>query len=260
MVEKISLGSLEPYALILAHGDDEIGAIPIVLRNQPTLVCYLTNGSGIGQSNLSEKREHEIRRSWGILSSDLEIMNFGGNFEIPDGALHASLTKNHLEILKDAIANSGVKSIVTTHAEGGHQDHDTSFMVSQYLSLILKIDLFSFPLYCQSSVSKKLYRVMGLPGLGSKCEIKSLRIRIRSFVLAIELMLNYRSQWRTWIGLGLPLLFAMIRRYQFIKPSFVSLTSYPAANSLFYESRGRADRVTVTSHWLKIGIISNKGS
>jgi len=258
MINKNSLGIIEPYALILAHGDDEIGAIPIVLRNPPALVIYLTNGSGIGESDLSEKREREIRRSWGILYSDSEVINFGSDFEIPDGALHSSLTLAHLEILEKLLTDSDVKFLVTTHAEGGHQDHDTTFMVSQYLSLKLEVGLFSFPLYCQSSFSKKLFRVMSSHGSGIKNEIKSMQIRIRSLVTAIRLICNYRSQWKTWIGLSLPLLFAMIRKYQFLEPTYVSLNSYPEASILFYESRGRADRASVTSHWSKIGIISNK--
>jgi hypothetical protein len=229
-----------------------------VLKNPPTVVFYLTNGSGIGENNLSKKREREIKQSWGILKSDSEIINFGSDFKIPDGMLHSSLTVDHLEILRELVKKSGVKFIVTTHAEGGHQDHDTSFMVSQYLSLKLNIGLFSFPLYCQSSFSKKLFCVMNTNGPGIKSEMRGLQIRFRSFVTAIRLISNYRSQWRTWIGLGLPLLFAMIRKYQLLKPTYVSIDNYPTADILFYESRGRADRASVTSHWSKIGIISSK--
>jgi hypothetical protein len=258
MIKKLDFGIPKPYALLLAHGDDEIGAIPIVLKNPPTLVLYLTNGSGIGEFNLSKKREREIVRSWGILNSDSEIINFGNNFEIPDGMLHSSLTLDHLKILEELVTKSHVKFIVTTHAEGGHQDHDTSFMVSQYLSVKLNIGLFSFPLYRQSSFSKKIFSVMNSKGSGIKNEMRSSQMRLRSFVTSIRLISNYRSQWRTWIGLGFPLLFAMIRKYQLLKPTFVSLDNYPAADNLFYESRGRADRASVTSHWLKIGIISNK--
>ena len=241
MTNKNGLGISEPYALMLAHGDDEIGA-----------------RSGLGESDLSEKREREIMRSWRILYSDSEVINFGSDFEIPDGALHSSLTVAHLEILEKLLSYSGIKFIVTTHAEGGHQDHDTTFMVSQYLSLKLEVGLFSFPLYSQSSFSKKLFRVMISHGSGIKNEIKGMQIRVRSFVTAIQLIFNYRSQWKTWIGLSLPLMFAMIRKYQFLEPTYVSLNSYPESSILFYESRGRADRASVTSHWSKIGIISNK--
>jgi LmbE family N-acetylglucosaminyl deacetylase len=258
MINKNDLGIIEPYALMLAHGDDEIGAIPIVLKNPPVLVIYLTNGCGIGEIDLSEKRECEIKRSWRILNSDSEVINFGSDFEIPDGALHSSLTVAHLEILEKLLADSGAKFILTTHAEGGHQDHDTTFIVSQYISLKLEVGLFSFPLYCQSTFSKKLFRVMSSHGLGIKNEIKDIQMRVRSFVTAIQLIFNYRSQWKTWIGLSLPLLFAMIRKYQFLEPTYVSLNNYPEANILFYVSRGRADRASVTSHWSKIGIISNK--
>ena len=99
---------------------------------------------------------------------------------------------------------------------------------------------------------------MNTQGSGINSEIKGAQIRFRSFVTTIRLIANYRSQWKTWIGLGLPLLFAMIRRYQLVKPTYVSLGNYAAANSLFYESRGRADRASVTSHWSKIGIIANE--
>lgn len=258
MLRESDLEITKPYALLLAHGDDEIGAIPILLENPPTLVLYLTNGGGIGEKNLSKKREIEIGRSWEILNYDSEIVCFGNDFDIPDGMLHSSLTVDHLKILKELVSKSGVKVIVTTHAEGGHQDHDTSFMVSQYLSLKLDISLISFPFYCQSSFSKKLFSVMNTHGSGITSEMKGLRTRFGSFVTAIRLISNYRSQWKTWIGLGLPLLFAMTRKYQLLKPTYVSLNNYPEANNLFYESRGRADRASVTSHWSKIGVISDK--
>jgi hypothetical protein len=99
---------------------------------------------------------------------------------------------------------------------------------------------------------------MSSHGLGIKNEIKDIQTRVRSFVTAIQLIFNYRSQWKTWIGLGLPLLFAMIRRYQLLKPTYVSLGNYAIADTLFYESRGRADRASVTSHWSKVGIIANE--
>jgi hypothetical protein len=258
MIRDFDLEIMGPYALLLAHGDDEIGAIPIVLKNPPTLVLYLTNGSGIGENDLSRKREVEIVRSWGILNFYSEITNFGADFEIPDGMLHSSLTVDHLRILEELVTNSGVKYILTTHAEGGHQDHDTSFIVSQYLSLKLNIGLFSFPLYCQSHFSKKLFSVMNKQGSGIKFEINGLQMRFRSFVTAIRLISNYRSQWKTWIGLGLPLLFAMLRRYQLLKPTYISLGNYAVADALFYESRGRADRASVTSYWSKVGIIANE--
>jgi hypothetical protein len=35
MVREFDLKIMKPYALLLAHGDDEIGAIPIVLKNPP---------------------------------------------------------------------------------------------------------------------------------------------------------------------------------------------------------------------------------
>lgn len=257
MVKEFDLEITKSYALFLAHGDDEIGAIPIVLKHPPALVLYLTNGGGVGEKNLSKKREREIGRSWEILNSDSEIVCFGSDFDIPDGMLHSSLTVDHLKILKELVSKSGVKFIVTTHAEGGHQDHDTTFMVSQYLSLKLDIALISFPLYCQSSFSKKLFSVLSTHGSGFMSEIKDLRTRFRAFVIAIRLISNYRSQWKTWIGLGLPLLFAMTRKYRLLKPTQISLTNYPAANDLFYESRGRAHRASVTSHWSKIGIISD---
>ena len=85
MIKEFDLEIMKSYALFLAHGDDEIGAIPIVLKNPPALVLYLTNGGGIGEKNLSKKREREIGRSWEILNSDSEIVCFGNDFDIPDG-------------------------------------------------------------------------------------------------------------------------------------------------------------------------------
>jgi len=113
-------------------------------------------------------------------------------------------------------------------------------------------------LYCQHSIMKKLYSVMNTHGSGIKNEIRGLRIRFRAIVTAIRIMSIYRSQWKTWIGLGLPLAIAMTRKFQILKPNYVSMENYPESDFLFYESRGRADRASVTRHWSEIGIISDK--
>ena len=60
MVKEFDLEITKSYALFLAHGDDEIGAIPIVLKHPPALVLYLTNGGGIGEKNLSIKRKINV--------------------------------------------------------------------------------------------------------------------------------------------------------------------------------------------------------
>jgi hypothetical protein len=98
---------------------------------------------------------------------------------------------------------------------------------------------------------------MNTHGSYIKSEMGGLRTSFLSFVTAIGLISNYRSQWKIWIGLGLLLLFTMLRKYQFLNPTYVSLSNYPEANILFYEPGGHADGASVTSHGSKIGIISD---
>jgi len=244
-----------PYALVLAHGDDEIGALPFILANPPDFVLYLTDGSGIGNKSLSQTRFVEIGKSWQIISRKVKIIHFGLSFGISDGNLHAQLTPDHIEKLILLLSSSGVKTLMTTYAEGGHQDHDTSFMLSQFLSLKLGMRLLSFSLYSQSSISNKFFSVMQERGAGERIQISKMHVRANSLFKALRLMLNYRSQLKTWAGLGLPVLFSMTRRFVFLKPSLVTLADYPESDKLFYHSRRRAIRGEVISSWSKLGII-----
>jgi hypothetical protein len=46
------------YASFFAHGDDEIGAIPIVLKNSSLLVLYSSNIRVIAEKELSKFSRH----------------------------------------------------------------------------------------------------------------------------------------------------------------------------------------------------------
>jgi hypothetical protein len=244
-----------PYALVLAHGDDEIGAIPFILKNPPLLVLYLTDGRGIGEKSHSATRYVEIEHSWHIISEKVRIVHFGFDLGIPDGSLHSQFTPDHLAELISLLTNSGVENLVTTYAEGGHQDHDTVFMISQFLSSKLGLGILSFSLYRQSLISRKLFVVMKESGAGERIEICDTKIRIKTLLKAMRVMFNYKSQLKTWIGLGAPILFSYMRKFVLSIPKWVSLADYPDSGKLYYESRGHADRVEVIRSWSKLGII-----
>ena len=221
--------SPEKRLFVLAHPDDELMCIPLLLEpNCETFILYLTD------SDYGERiREAELfiskMRSYGTQIQILKLAE-----QLSDGNIHTQATSSLIEECI-ILANSwGVDKIVTTAYEGGHQDHDSCFVVSFITSNLLNIPLFQFSTYRQGPLS---YSVMVKLSNAKIIKFSKVRALIQLF-LGIYF---YRSQKKTWFGLGF---FVMMRylRGEFNSFSRVEEEHRIVVQDIFYERRKRADR------------------
>jgi hypothetical protein len=202
---------------LLAHQDDEIVALHLCSESKNNSVIYLTDGVRRGAKFGTELRIQEAKKVWGEIDKGALLNFFGTKYAIRDGSLVETLNAEHLMELVSICKAQDIQEIVTLQLEGGHQDHDVTSILAEELSRRLKIRLLTFPAYRALHHRFPVYSVMTLDRNASRHsfepEVKKLKIAIQS----ISLMTRYRSQTRTWIGLG-PFVFL---KYLLGKPRYL---------------------------------------
>lgn len=232
---------------LFAHQDDEYGVYPIleqiVARGDVVKVIYLTSGTLDG--SLSERRNRE---STGVLSrigiADTDIHFLGADLHFPDGKLF-----QHVEPAAQAVSalfqDAGTPTRIFSPAwEGGHQDHDATYIIACYLA-----QMFSC---LEASRQFPLYNGQGLPGscwhtfmpLPENGPVESFKLSWRARLRYLRLCLHYRSQWPTWLGLyPMYALRLCTSGRQFLQPLRTDrLNSAPHPGQSLYERRGFCDR------------------
>lgn len=222
---------IDSIFFVLAHQDDEMGVYPIIERaiadgNMPVCI-YLTSGAQNKQKKikLREKESTSVLLKLGVSPDNIYFLGSAQN--IGDGELIDSLdlaAKSLIPILESYINISNV----FVHAyEGGHHDHDASFIIVAYCLHVLSLGSIGlqFPMY-RSSFSSFLPYVVNqclIENGTSKQIIYDRWNSLRYF----KLTLIYRSQWKSMLGLVPFYLF-----FWFLQPVF----KYQSVNIF----RGRA--------------------
>jgi LmbE family N-acetylglucosaminyl deacetylase len=233
---------------LFAHQDDEYGVYPLlehaVARGEAVKVIYLTSGTLDGRR--SERRNGE---STGVLSSigipEHDIHFLGADLHFPDSKLF-----QHVEPAAQAVSailqnNADRPTRIFTPAwEGGHQDHDATYIIACYLAQAFNcLDASrQFPLYNGRGLPGILWHTfMPLPENGP---VESFRLSWRARLRYLRLCIHYRSQWPTWLGLyPMYALRLFTSGKQFLQPLRTDrLNCTPHPGRLLYERRGFCDR------------------
>jgi hypothetical protein len=201
---------------LLAHQDDELMALHLCSESNNNSVLYLTDGVRIGAKFSANLRMQEAIAVWAEIDKDAILIFFGAKHAIRDGTLLETLNASHLKELTSVCVERGIEEIVTLHLEGGHQDHDVTSMLAEELSRRLKIRLLTFPAYRALHGRIPLYSVMSMIRSTSLQSVTPPVERLKYAIQAFGVMNRYRSQARTWIGLG-PF---VLLKYLFGKPSY----------------------------------------
>lgn len=195
------------WLVLLAHQDDEIVALPAIrgLAAQSVFKCvYLTDGAGLHGKTKPDRRNAESLRVLARLGIRPEQVEFAGSdLSIPDGRLIELLDKA-LAHLGPELSGSGVTDIATLAWEGGHPDHDATHLLALALAKQIGARVWTFPLYNGHQAGVLPFRVMTECALGENPERWQIRWRDRLEVLRSPL--SYPSQWRSMLGLYLPML------------------------------------------------------
>ena len=200
---------IEKTALfILAHTDDEILALHLIRHEFSRYVfVYLTNGTPKDVRFTSQIRNNENLRALKMLDINFELHHFGTQHKINDGQLAREFTEIEFSKLLQLVNNLHVNLLISTDFEGGHQDHDAAYLIAAKIGKKLQLPLVAFPAYRASGKYLPSFRVMHPKNLKhTKLRMHSMENRWELTTLALSLMREYKTQFKTWVGLGIPVL------------------------------------------------------
>jgi hypothetical protein len=168
-----------------------------------------------------------------------EVVWLGLDNMIPEGELHNYI--NHelvIEIIELIKSRSfEVTEILTTTFEGAHQDHDSSAVIARRIAKELQVEVVEISTYPQWFSHFYSFKVLS-PKIP---DVKFNFNRLRSLLLALKLMSSYKTQRRTWLGLGLGVLWVYgFRSYVSSRPMALG-----TINACFYELREKTKQTEV---------------
>ena len=227
---------------LLPHQDDEIFFIPHLLTEEQKLLVFLTCGVANGiQSAALFERTKEARSIFEkhLAPLNSEVIWLGLDNLISEGELHKSINRN-LEVAIIEIIKSRrfeITEVITTTFEGAHQDHDSAAVIARRIARELQVETVEISTYPQWFSHIYSFKVLN----PKSPDIEFRFNRLRSLLLALKLMRDYKTQRRTWLGLGLGVLWAYgFRPYMSSKPLAIG-----TINSCLYEFRGRRQQKEV---------------
>ena len=223
---------------LLAHPDDEILALPLLFDSRfKNILFFITAGEFDSRYGEATKARSCLREF------GLEIDLLSNDYPCFDGQVDSEFSVAHFWYLLDLVSQISPNEIVTSFYEGGHQDHDSAAVLGFLLAVKLEIPVLMFSTYCKSKNSIVPFHVM--PPFDNP-----LRFRFNPFIVAfaaVSLFRIYRSQRKTWLGLGIFVLFRLLAGKT---SSFKYLNTELDLDlpEFFYESRKRANSFFVKSN------------
>jgi hypothetical protein len=115
-----------------------------------------------------------------------------------DGSLYLDCNQDGLRQLSKFVQEFHPDEIVSSYYEGGNQDHDTAFILSLLVAKSLGIPFIAFSTYRKSRNILIRFTVMKTLKNARALNFKNL-LAVR---VSFRLMSIYKSQHRTWLGLG----------------------------------------------------------
>ena len=234
---------------LLSHQDDEVFLLPHIMDSEQKLFIYLTSGVSKESSELKlQKRTVEAKAVFQkyLAEYNAQVVWWGSENSVPEGDLHKFVSEENLSHLEKLIRNQDaqISQIITTTFEGAHQDHDSAAVVSRTLAKTFQVNCIEMSTYPQWF--SKFYSFKVLNPLATD-EVFPL-VRLRTLVLALKLMTSYKTQRKTWLGLGPATLGAFsFRNYESSQPAPVA-----EMKACFYEFRGRANQGEVLKYLTSI--------
>lgn len=188
---------------LLAHQDDEVFIAPRISyelsRGARLLFVYLTSGVGVGAS--SNERDNESRACLMRLGVEEEqIIFLGTDSRIADGHLVKHLEQCFFSLV-EKIRGHSFDEIYVPSWEGGHQDHDATFLLGLALArrLDLEDSIWQFYLYNGFRTRGRFFRVFcPLPVARRR---RQRRLNLSEGLLTLRSILAFKSQRKTWLGL-----------------------------------------------------------
>jgi hypothetical protein len=238
--------------ILLAHMDDELFLLPFINDEVPKLLIYLTSSvSRAANSKQTERRLSESRVIFEryLSSKNCKVFWYGNAYLQPENELHKFTSLADIDTLLLEIEKfpQQVSELITTTFEGAHHDHDSAAFIAREVGKRLKlipIEVSTYPMKYKNFYS---YQVIS-PRFPQALQIKFNRKHI--LFLALKLILAYKTQRKTWIGLGGQLIFNYaFKSFKVALPAPIGIQT-----RCFYEFRGRAKQTEVISQLGRLSV------
>ncbi len=226
---------------VFAHQDDEVGALSRIAfegrRGERVWCAYLTDGGKHARPAVRDAESLRVLARIGVGAERVGFLRDAAG-RIADGTLVTSLERSRAMLL-DWLRAHGVAParMITLDWEGGHHDHDAAHLVTLSAAKALGVDdVFVFPFYNAWRRRRGWVRVCSfVPGVAP--EVRR-RLSLRECWRAAWTIAAYRSQRRTWFGLGPGFVVkTIVRRQERLRRADPQrVLSRPHAGALLYEN------------------------
>jgi LmbE family N-acetylglucosaminyl deacetylase len=229
----------ESALFVFAHQDDEVPVLTRIAfelaRGARVRCVYLTDGATTVPAAVRDAESLSMLARLGVAAGDVAFL--GGERRIADGRL-AYETPRALELLRAFAAPLPRPArVYAPDWEGGHADHDAAHVLALALARELGVaDVFTYSLYNAYGRGRGLFRVTSfVPGTEP---VIARKLTLREALMPVRAIAHYRSQRRTWLGLGPGLAFrALARREERLRRADPSrLGGAPHEGPLLYET------------------------
>ncbi len=225
---------------IFAHCDDELFCLPLLLeKNSENTLIFLTS-SDRNNANAPKVRQEEALKASEYLNSITTIKTLFYKAEIYDGTVHDDLNDFDLCELSKIVREENPDELVTLSYEAGHQDHDTAYLITHLIARDQSLVLRCFSGYRGSILFPRFFTALKPAHKFKRVKFN----RILTVLSALQLMMIYRSQVKTWIGLA-PVLLVKYAFFPLWESRNEVLLLASPNGVCFYENRGRAKQSEV---------------
>ncbi|MET7014112.1 PIG-L deacetylase family protein [Uliginosibacterium flavum] len=230
---------------LFPHQDDEFAVFDL-LENcgedgvVPLCVFLTCSPCGSGATAIRNSESMRVLRRLGV--GDDRILFVGENLGVVDCRV-----SDRMGVIADwlhdfLVSHEEISEIFIPAWEGGHPDHDSvhALVLSVAVRLNRAVKILQYPLYNGRGVPGGMFRIISpLPENGPCCfrDVSAWRR-----VCFLALCFQYRSQWRSWIGLFPALVWRYIRNDHLAlqETEIFRVHEPPHAGPLYYERRGFA--------------------
>ena len=224
---------------VLAHFDDEFGALPLMLRDRAqgrdVRLCF---NMDYRTAELARTRHAETRAFLRRFGFDPDAaLHLGVDTGIVDGRLYTEAPRAYAALKAAATRLGKVDRLVTLAWEGGHPDHDLCAAMTVKLAgeLGVAAPIEQISLYNSPDLPWLLYH--GFQPLPENGPVQRMKLSAADWRRWVTSVADYPSQIRTWLGLWPALLWTGAKqrefRWQILVPDRIA--ERPHAGPLFYE-------------------------
>ena len=186
--------------LLLAHPDDELFLLPILICESDLTVVYLTNS-------------HRFQNSSDFLTIQFPKVHFLqiDDLLFNDGAILQEFEEVSLRLLVNFLNRENFGQLISHNFENSHQDHDAVAAICERIQNEVNLETLFTNFYAFRDDSKWLVKVREnrYPVVGKYLKHWSAS-RGELIWLCLKGFVAYRREWRVWTHLGPSLLWSYL--------------------------------------------------